>query len=171
MSRRTLSSLLRLRVGDCSNCPHWVRCLLLVYFWIRRRGAPRSLPFRAHRHCPRRCCYLARRSRILLFSNMGAEKQTVFMYLLDYCRRKCTYNPCIFQAFDVFLNTECGDPIRCIDMAVRQGQYYSQIFINLDHKQRLGTHGWEVCEYQDGLLCTHTRFGRSGHTISHIFSS
>ena len=54
-------------------------------------------------------------------------------------------------------------------MAVHQGQYYSQFYVNLDHTQHLVTHGRELCEFEDGFLCAQTHFGRRGHTISHIF--
>jgi hypothetical protein len=68
------------------------------------------------------------------------------MDLLGYCRRKCTYHPCLFQAFDTFLNTECGGSIRYDDMDEHQGQYYSQFYVDLDHTQHLGTHSWQLCE-------------------------
>jgi len=37
-----------------------------------------------------------------------------------------------------------------------------------DLTQHLVAQGWEVCDFQDRFICTHTRFRRSGHTTSYI---
>ncbi len=34
--------------------------------------------------------------------------------------------------------------------------------------QRLVAQCWEACGFQDSNICTHTRFGRGGHTTSYI---
>ena len=131
MSWRNLISLFHLRVGDNSNCPHWVRCLLLVYCWIWKRGTPLAFPFRPHRYCLHFRSYFAPRSRILLLSNLGDEQQTVLVDLLDHCC--CMYTPLspLSSSSDTSLNTECGDSISRIDVAGHQSHFYTQFYVNL----------------------------------------
>jgi hypothetical protein len=83
--RRTLRSLFRLLVGDCSDCTLWLRCLLLVYCWIWQRGTPRTFPFRRHRRWLYDGTHFCHRSRILLLPNLGAEQQTAVVDVLDNC--------------------------------------------------------------------------------------
>ena len=86
VSRLTLSSIFRLRHGNCSNRADWGRYLLLVCRWIWRCRAPLAFPSLPHRLSYHDCSYFVHRSRILLLSDLDAE-QTIVVVLLDhFCR-------------------------------------------------------------------------------------
>jgi hypothetical protein len=92
VSKCTLSSLFRLRVGDRSNCAHWGRCLLLVYCRIWGRAAPQAFPSCTNRCFHGDCSYFAHRSSVLLLSDLDNEQilpveQTFIVDLLDRRRR------------------------------------------------------------------------------------
>lgn len=89
MSRQSLSSWFRLRLGDRSNRTDYGRCPLLVRRRIWQTRAPFGSPFRRHRHYDHHCSYFTHCPRTLLLSDM-VDEQPVILALLYHRHRMST---------------------------------------------------------------------------------